>query len=493
MELMQWINSLLALTVTSLRQLHNGAVYCQIVDAHAESAAIPMRRVKWDAHRGFDTLTNYKILQAALERIRFNGPVLVDRLVSGNMSAHMEFLQCLGAWFRERTERIEYDPVAARHGPMPAWACSVNQMWVDSTGSPAESPEKRTLADSMLWGAAEGKQTRGTSTMRRPRSGPPSLARSGRTGEPSLAQAAEATRQRFIEMENAALRLWCGQASPTSTQGVGCVNGSSTSVPTSCSVPCNGEAQAMHRALENARCCMTRARSSASSQKFSVATEVSSEPQRDVKSSSASVQRRGSPAVQGAALRPCSRSPSPDLSEAPRSKLRTPSRVASQVASRESSLERAVSRDPISRNASGCRIPLPPKAIASLTSGVSQNIDDTATFTDFQAAATPMALPCAPHEGLTSFVGFEQQCLPPHPVVLPVSDDVTLGASKTFGSSGDGDWLQQVNLIEALLREGAAQLADNDQRLASFSAQSDRLEVAVRDLKAQLGKTAPAA
>lgn len=495
MELLQWINSLLALAVTSLQQLHNGAVYCQIVDAHEIPAAVPMRRVRWDAHRGYDTLNNYKILQAALERISFNGPVLLDRLVSGNMSSHMELLQCLGAFFRERTERIRYDPVGARYGPMPHWACSIDQKWVKSTGSPSESPEKRTLADSMLQNV-ESRDAHATSAVRRPRSGPPSLARSSRTqpslAKPSLAKAAEATRQRLIDMENAALRLWCGQAidssnagsrasSPSPTCAGGRVSGCSTSSQKCLSLPQSGEAKAMHRALEGARRSVSQAQSMTSAAN-------TTDQRSDAKAASPiwQVSSSGSWAapVKMGGPRASSQSPSRALSPLPGTNLRVPSRIplrssSSRPASRESSQERPASQDSTSRTFSNTRIPPPPKSTHSFAYG------------EFRQVVSPHSVPISQKQvpAVTTDVrrGEHQGSSVP-PLLLPSSDGHL--PAKTNGSSSCNEERQQISLIEALLREGAAQLAENDRRLASFAAQSDRFEAALRDAKAQLGAMA---
>lgn len=116
-----------------------------------------------------------------------------------------------------------------------------------------------------------------------------------------------------------------------------------------------------------------------------------------------------------------------------------------------------------------------------LNCGDFPQVEDTVTFfSDRRSPAPPTIIPSASHRDFTSPLIVEAQGTLLE--VLPKPDRTSIAASKTFG-------LHQVDLIEALLGEGAMHLAENDQRLASLSAQSDRLEDAVRELRAQLGQT----
>lgn len=47
-DLINWVNTLLELEITSIQQLGTGAVYCQIVDAMFPGK-VPMQRINWKA------------------------------------------------------------------------------------------------------------------------------------------------------------------------------------------------------------------------------------------------------------------------------------------------------------------------------------------------------------------------------------------------------------------------------------------------------------
>jgi RP/EB family microtubule-associated protein len=66
--ILQWINNTLSLTINQIEQLSNGAVYCQLIDS-LYPGHIQLNRVNWKAKQDYESLQNYKLLQAAFDRL----------------------------------------------------------------------------------------------------------------------------------------------------------------------------------------------------------------------------------------------------------------------------------------------------------------------------------------------------------------------------------------------------------------------------------------
>lgn len=67
-EILDWLNSLLAVELTKIEQLGSGSLYCQVLDA-AYPHKVPLHKLKWNAFLEVDFLHNFKILQTAFERL----------------------------------------------------------------------------------------------------------------------------------------------------------------------------------------------------------------------------------------------------------------------------------------------------------------------------------------------------------------------------------------------------------------------------------------
>ncbi|KAL6759457.1 calponin homology domain-containing protein [Haematococcus lacustris] len=61
-DLLGWINASLGLQLQRLEQLANGAVLCQLLDAYLGN--VPMHKVNFFAREDYETITNWKVLQA---------------------------------------------------------------------------------------------------------------------------------------------------------------------------------------------------------------------------------------------------------------------------------------------------------------------------------------------------------------------------------------------------------------------------------------------
>lgn len=122
-DLLQWVNNLLQVSLTKVEQCASGAIYCQVVDA-CYPGSIAMRKVNWMAKSDHEFIPNYKVLQAAFDKLNIERHIDVDKLIRAKYQDNLEFLQWMKCyWEREGSGRQGYDPVAAREGKsLPAWA-----------------------------------------------------------------------------------------------------------------------------------------------------------------------------------------------------------------------------------------------------------------------------------------------------------------------------------------------------------------------------------
>jgi len=123
-ELLAWVNSFFALSLSKVEQCANGAVYCQVIDA-SHPGAVPMRRVNWNARDEHQCIPNYKVLQQAFEKVGITRHIEVDKLVRGKYQDNLEMLQWIKRYFDGNYQGAEYDPVGRRAGcSLPDWAKS---------------------------------------------------------------------------------------------------------------------------------------------------------------------------------------------------------------------------------------------------------------------------------------------------------------------------------------------------------------------------------
>jgi RP/EB family microtubule-associated protein len=123
-QLLEWVNKLLAVNLTKVEQCASGAIYCQVVDA-CYPGTVRMAKVNWMAKADHEYIPNYKVLQAAFDRHNIEKHVYVDSLIRAKYQDNLEFLQWMKAlWDREGAGRQDsYDAVQGRQGkPVPAWA-----------------------------------------------------------------------------------------------------------------------------------------------------------------------------------------------------------------------------------------------------------------------------------------------------------------------------------------------------------------------------------
>jgi len=122
-DLIQWVNKTLQVSLTKVEQCASGAIYCQIIDA-CHPGSVAMRKVNWMAKADHEYIPNYKVLQAAFDKLGIERHIQVEMLVRAKYQDNLEFLQWIKCFAeKEGCVRDDYDPVAAREGkPVPAWA-----------------------------------------------------------------------------------------------------------------------------------------------------------------------------------------------------------------------------------------------------------------------------------------------------------------------------------------------------------------------------------
>lgn len=123
-ELLTWVNQWLRLNVEKIEQCANGAVYCQIVDS-VYPGKVPMKKVNWMAKRDHEFIPNYKILQAAFDKIGVQRNIDVDKLIRAKYQDNLEFLQWLKCFFDSSFQGGDYPATERRTQEMsqlPPWA-----------------------------------------------------------------------------------------------------------------------------------------------------------------------------------------------------------------------------------------------------------------------------------------------------------------------------------------------------------------------------------
>ncbi|KAJ8599624.1 hypothetical protein CTAYLR_004701 [Chrysophaeum taylorii] len=141
-ELLEWLNSTLALKLRKVEETANGAVACQLMDCIAPGT-VALSRVNFDARSEYDMINNYKLLQAAFQKAGVDKPIEVNKLVRAKYQDNLEFMQWFKALYDSRNPVDGYDPTAARkQRPAPAAKPPKPRK------QPARHPKKHSAANS---------------------------------------------------------------------------------------------------------------------------------------------------------------------------------------------------------------------------------------------------------------------------------------------------------------------------------------------------------
>ena len=116
-EILDWLNSSLRLKLSKVEETANGAVACQVMDA-LFPGQVAMARVDWGARSEYEMVGNYKVLQAAFERVKVQRAMDVPALIKGTPMMNLEWLQWLKKFYENNAgvhcNPADYDAVARR-------------------------------------------------------------------------------------------------------------------------------------------------------------------------------------------------------------------------------------------------------------------------------------------------------------------------------------------------------------------------------------------
>lgn len=127
-ELVEWVNRLLQVNLAKVEQCASGAIYCQIIDA-CHPGSISMRKVNWMAKAEHEHIPNYKVLQAAFDKLDIARHIPVDQLIRGKYQDNLEMLQWLKCYWEKEggAGHRQYDAVTVRADKtLPPWAKPLN-------------------------------------------------------------------------------------------------------------------------------------------------------------------------------------------------------------------------------------------------------------------------------------------------------------------------------------------------------------------------------
>lgn len=94
-DLLNWVNTLLELSVQKIEQLGSGAVYCQVFDTMFPGK-IKINKVNWRAKNEWEFIQNFKILQQAFEKCNIKKHIEIEKLSKSRYQDNLEFIQ----WFK---------------------------------------------------------------------------------------------------------------------------------------------------------------------------------------------------------------------------------------------------------------------------------------------------------------------------------------------------------------------------------------------------------
>lgn len=113
-ELLAWVNRSLLAEFKKVEELCTGAAYCQLMDI-LFPGCLPLARVKYCTNVEHDFLSNLRLFQNALVKLKVTKTVPIDRLAKGRFQDNFEFLQWFKKFYDANYDGKEYDPRAARN------------------------------------------------------------------------------------------------------------------------------------------------------------------------------------------------------------------------------------------------------------------------------------------------------------------------------------------------------------------------------------------
>jgi hypothetical protein len=88
-EILEWINESLSIGITKIEQTATGAIACALLDAHFPGS-VALGKVNWDCRNEYEYTSNYKILQAAFNKLNITKKAEIERLSRGKYQDNLE-------------------------------------------------------------------------------------------------------------------------------------------------------------------------------------------------------------------------------------------------------------------------------------------------------------------------------------------------------------------------------------------------------------------
>ncbi|CAG7826847.1 unnamed protein product [Allacma fusca] len=114
-DILNWINGCLESDFTKIEDLCSGAAYCQFMDM-LFPGSISLKKIKFQTSLEHEYIQNYKILQAAFNKMEVEKAIPVGKLVKGRFQDNLEFVQWFKPFFDANYESKPYNALAARGG-----------------------------------------------------------------------------------------------------------------------------------------------------------------------------------------------------------------------------------------------------------------------------------------------------------------------------------------------------------------------------------------
>lgn len=123
-ELLAWLNSTLQLDYKKLEECGTGAAFCQLFDCIM--GQVPMSRVKFGSLSEYESLNNWKILQAQFTRHGITKVIQVERLIKCRLQDNLELLQWFKRFWVDNCSNENYDPILRRRNNLRSISVPVN-------------------------------------------------------------------------------------------------------------------------------------------------------------------------------------------------------------------------------------------------------------------------------------------------------------------------------------------------------------------------------
>lgn len=146
-EILDWINALTGLGYTKIEQCASGAATCQVFDA-LFPGKVRLEKVNFNARREYEFIHNYKVLQAAFNRLKITKHIDVERLIRAKYQDNLEFMQWVKGYFDSHANQdaANYDGSARRAALGKPDAAPAGRRPLRSSGLPARTGPTRAMA-----------------------------------------------------------------------------------------------------------------------------------------------------------------------------------------------------------------------------------------------------------------------------------------------------------------------------------------------------------